>query len=121
MSSTDPLIEFEREGWEALSASGEAAGRFYAENLASEVLMLLPGGIVLSDREKIIESMGGSPWASFELSDERVLELGPDSAVVAYRATAQRETGTAYTALFNSTYIREDGTWKLALHQQTPI
>lgn len=83
--------------------------------------MILPGGMILDDRAKVVESMGGSPWASFELSDERVLHLGDGSAVVAYRATAQREDGRSYTALFNSTYVRENGAWRLAVHQQTPV
>lgn len=39
---------------------------------------------------------------------------------MAYQATAQRDGGD-YTALFNSTYVREDGSWRLAVHQQTPI
>jgi hypothetical protein len=49
-----------------------------------------------------------------------VLELTDGCAVVAYRATARRG-GTDYTALFNSTYVRARGSWRLALHQQTPI
>ncbi len=121
MSTAEELLRLEREGWHALSTSGEAAESFYAENLASEVLMLLPGGIVLDDREAVVESMGGSPWISFELSDERVLELVDGSVVVAYRATAYREGGERYTALFNSTYVREDSAWRLAFHQQTPV
>lgn len=68
-----------------------------------------------------MKSMGGSPWTSFKLSDQRVLELVEGSAVVAYRANAQREGGEPYTALFNSTYVREDGARRLAVHQQTPI
>ena len=121
VNTAEELLRLEREGWEALSASGEAAGRFYAENLAADVLMLLPGGMVLDDRQEVVESMGGSPWTSFKLSDERVLELVEGCAVVAYRATAQREGGEPYTALFNSTYVREDGAWRLAIHQQTPV
>jgi len=39
---------------------------------------------------------------------------------VAYRATARRD-GADYNALFNSTYVREGASWKLAFHQQTPI
>lgn len=84
--------------------------------------MLLPGGMVIDDRVQVIDAMRGGPWASFELSDERVLDLGPSSAVVAYRATARRGVDE-YAALFTSTYVCEgdgDG-WQLALHQQTPI
>ena len=121
MNAAEEVLQLEHEGWEALSSSGEEAGRFYAENLAADVLMLLPGGMVLDDREQVIESMSGSPWTSFKLSDERVLELGEGSAVVAYRGTAYREGGEPYTALFNSTYVREDSSWRLAVHQQTPI
>ncbi|MGH9027158.1 MAG: DUF4440 domain-containing protein, partial [Acidimicrobiia bacterium] len=66
------------------------------------------------------DSMRGAPWSSFELADERVIDLTPDSAVVAYRATARRD-GRDYVALFNSTYTREGDGWKLVLHQQTPV
>ena len=49
----------------------------------------------------------------------RVVPLGEDAAVVAYGATAKRGD-TDVSSLFNSTYQRVDGTWKLAVHQQTP-
>lgn len=120
MDTAADLLALERSGWDALSTSGDAAARFYDENLDTEVLMLLPGGIVLDDREEVVESMRGAPWSAFELSDERVLELSDESAVVAYRATAQRDGGDPYTALFNSTYVRKDGRWLLVVHQQTP-
>jgi hypothetical protein len=82
--------------------------------------MLLPGGLVIDDRERVVESMRGAPWSAFEISDERVVELTPDSAVVAYRATAHRGS-REYVAIFNSTYVLGDGGWKLVLHQQTPV
>jgi hypothetical protein len=75
--------------------------------------------MVIDDRDAALSSMQGPPWSSFELTDERVLPLTGASAVVVYRASAVRD-GTGYTALCNSTYVREDGSWRLALHQQTP-
>jgi hypothetical protein len=120
MNSRNSLLELERAGWRALSTGGDEAAGFYADVLAKDVLMLLPGGMVIDDRERVIDSMRAAPWTSFELADERVLDLTPKSAVVAYQATARRE-GTEYTALFNSTYIREGDAWKLAVHQQTPL
>ncbi len=119
MERHDELLEIERAGWRALSTGGDAAATFYDEVLAGEVLMLLPGGMVIDDRASVVDSMRGAPWTSFELSDERVLDLGEAGAVVTYRATAVRD-GQEYRALFNSTYVREDGAWKLVLHQQTP-
>jgi ketosteroid isomerase-like protein len=112
------LMELERSAWQALATEG-AAGPFYDEVLADDVLMFLPGGLVIDDREQVVKSMDGPPWDDFELADERVVPLGPDAAVVAYRATARRD-GQDYEALFNSTYVRENGRWRLVLHQQTP-
>jgi hypothetical protein len=121
MPTNEPteLIQWERDAWKALSTSGDAAADFYERVLHDDVLMLLPGGLVIDDRAAVIDSMRGAPWDSYELSDERVVPLGDDSAIVAYRATANRG-GTDYTALFASTYVRVDGSWRLAVHQQTP-
>jgi hypothetical protein len=114
------LLGLERDGWSALTTSGEAAAAYYERALARQILMLLPGGMVVDDRSQVIESMRTDPWDEFALSDERVLPLGDDCAVVAYRARARRGD-MDYEALFNSTYVREDGSWRLALHQQTPL
>jgi hypothetical protein len=114
------LIELEHRAWKALSTGGDAATAFYEEVLADEVLMLLPGGLVIDDRAAVIASMGGEPWSSFDLRDERVELLGDDAAVVAYEATAVRGDMT-YKALFNSTYVRTADGWRLRLHQQTPV
>ena len=82
--------------------------------------MLLPGGLVIDDRAAALEAMGGAAWESYELRDERVLELNDACAVVAYTGTARR-AGNEYRALFNSTYVRVSGAWRLAVHQQTPF
>ena len=120
MSAHTDLVELERSAWQALASSGEDAAAFYERVLADRVLMLLPGGLVIDDRAQVIDSMRGAPWDEFDLSGERVVPLGDDSAVVAYQARARRGD-TTYEALLTSTYVREDGAWRLALHQQTPL
>lgn len=120
MSIRDELVQREGEAWRALSTGGDAAAAHYERDLAADVLMLLPGGLVIDDRQTVVDSMRGAPWDAYEITDERVVELGADVAVVAYRATARRGDHD-YEALFNSTYVRQDGAWKLALHQQTPV
>jgi hypothetical protein len=119
-STSSELVELERSAWTALATSGEVAAQFYERVLSDDVLMLLPGGMVIDDRAEVIESMRGAPWDGFELADERVLQLDDDCAIVAYRATARRKD-VEYTGLFNSTYVRRSGEWHLALHQQTPL
>ena len=120
MPSNPTPIELERDAWKALTTSGDAATAFYDEVLADELLMLLPGGLVMEQREEALASMGGQPWDRHELSAMRVLSLGEGGATVAYQATAERQ-GTRYRAWMSSTYTRVDGRWRLVVHQQTPM
>ncbi len=114
------LIGLELEGWRALSTTGEEARAFYDGVLDQHALMVLPGAIVLDDRDAILESMSGRPWASFELEDPAVLLPCDDVGVVAYGVVAHRQSTSEYSALASSTYVHRADGWKLALHQQTP-
>ena len=42
------------------------------------------------------------------------------SGVVLYRVVAQRSGQEPYAATISSTFVRREGSWKLAVHQQTP-
>ena len=119
MTGSTELVALETDGWEALSADPAAAAEFYGRVLDDEVVMLLPGGMRLADRETILGSMGGAPWSSFALEDPQVVPLGADGALVVYGVVAERE-GATYSALVSSAYVRRDGAWRLAFHQQTP-
>ena len=41
-------------------------------------------------------------------------------AVLAYRAEAERPDAPILKALCASSYVRDEGTWRLMSHQQTP-
>jgi hypothetical protein len=116
----DVVWDLERAGWEALSTDGEVAGRFYDGVLADEPVFVLPGGLVLDDRDLIVGSMGGAAWDDHTLRDERIVTLGTGAVAVVYRAEAERG-GQGYEALVTSTYVRDGGSWRLAVHQQTPL
>lgn len=119
MNDADELIALETDGWQALSAGGAAATEFYERVLDDAAVMLLPGGMRMTERDAILQSMSGAPWSSFAIEDPQVVWLGPDGAVVVYGVVAERD-GAAYSALISSAYVRRDGAWRLALHQQTP-
>lgn len=119
MTNHDDLFAIEHAGWAALSTSGDAAAAHYAGALARQVLVVLPGGLVIDDRDEVVRSMSGAPWDAYELADPRVVELGDGARLLSYRGTARRGD-TDYEALFTSVYVREDGEWRLAVHQQTP-
>lgn len=119
MGDHDEVADLEREGWAALTTDGAAARRFYGEVLVDTPRFLLPGGLVIDDRDAIVASMGGPPWDEHTLHDVEVVPLGGDAAVVTYRAEAARG-GEPYVALVSSAYVREGSRWRLAVHQQTP-
>jgi len=118
MDAHDELIALETEGWRALSTDGATATEFYSRVLDKSVVMLLPGGMRLADRDVILESMSGAPWTSFEMEEPQVIDLGPAAAIVVYGVVAARE-GAHYSALVSSVYVRDDEGWRLAFQQQT--
>jgi uncharacterized protein (TIGR02246 family) len=112
------LEALERHGWEALCGTDGAA--FYRDVMADDGLMVFPG-LVLDKAATIGAIAAAPPWSSFELDDVREIVPTPDSAIVTYRATAQRQGEGAYQANMTSVYARRDGRWRLFLHKQTPI
>ncbi len=121
MGHTEELIGLEDEGWKALSGGGSQAAGFYERVLDSDVAMLLPGGLVLTDRGQILDSMSGAPWSTYRMEDPQVLRPTDDTGVVIYRVKAGRTGSPDYRALISSTYVRRASGWKLAFHQQTPV
>ncbi len=114
----DVLVGLEHEGWEALAAG--RGGDYYREHLTEDALMAFSFG-VLSRAATLAAIEAAPPWESFQIEDAQVVELAADSGVVVYRVMARR-AGDAqpYRAIVSRTFVRRDGTWKLAYHQQTP-
>ena len=112
------LVSLEEQGWQALS-QGTGAD-FYERNLADHALMVFPFGVLT--REQSIEAIKAAPpWASFRIEDPQVVGLTDDSAILTYRATAQRAGQEPYSALMTTVFVKNEGTWKAAFHQQTPV
>lgn len=97
---------------------GSASADAYRRHLAGDALIVLPSGVL--DREACIAAIEGSPaWDEFAIADARVLDLGPDAAVLTYRWSSRRGAAP-YDAFMSSAYVRRDGRWRLVLHQQSP-
>ena len=118
-ATTPTPDELERAGWDALVEGGDAARSFYDGVLDDDVVMQLPGGLLLTDRAVMLQTMGDSPWSSYELADVAVRTPADDVALVTYGVVAQRGDET-YSALMSSLYVRRGDGWRLAFHQQTP-
>jgi hypothetical protein len=102
--------------------------RFWTEGLDSARTMTAKGavfvfpylvGILQGDRIWR-EDLVAQRWRSVEFS-ERCASREKDIAVLAYRASAEREGEPRYEAYCTSSYLNDNGTWLRILHQQTPV
>jgi hypothetical protein len=114
------LMRLERAGWDSLCQS--AGADFYGELMAPDGVMVLVNGMVL-EHDAIESSLNDSPpWASYELTEERLVPVSSDAAAVLYRASASREgQGEPFVALMSSVYRMIDDTPRLVLYQQTTV
>lgn len=115
------ILEIEKQGWRALSSEGSAATDFYQTVLSKDAIMLFPGGLRLEGKESVLASLAAQPWKSFQLEEPRVVRVAEGVEVLTYKVSAQREGSPPYEALVSSTYTQLDGSWRLAVHQHTPI
>ena len=110
----------ERELLEIENTLAGGGGDEYRTHLADDAVVIVPGQSL--DKAETVEAMEASPgWDRFEISDPQVIELGDGGALLTYRFTGRRGTDEPYEALMSSAYSRSNGTWKLVLHQQTPL
>ena len=108
----DELLEIERE-------LGGGTGDTYRKHLTDDAVVVVPGAAIT--REQTAFAIDATPgWDEFEITEDRVVPLTDDSAILTYRWSSRRGDET-YEALMSSVYVRRDGEWKLALHQQTPV
>jgi hypothetical protein len=116
----DEIRALEHEGWRSLCSSTGAD--FYGRVMTGDGLMVLAHGQVL-DREGVIASLDEAPpWRRYEIADERLIVLGEDQAALVYTGRAYRDGAEpAFAALMSSVYTRQEGAWRLALYQQTPV
>ena len=111
------LVDLEDRFW---AAAGDPD--FYRRALAANAVMVFPHPAGVLDRDAVIGAVAAAvPWASWTIEDRRVVRLGDGTAALTYRAVARRDGQAPYSALVTSVYVEEDGAWKLAVHQQTPL
>ena len=114
MNIAGDLIALEEQFWK-----GDAD--FYRQRLTPEALMVFPDPIGVLGKEETVASISQAPrWRDVEFTEVRVVTLATDAALLVYRATARRAGDARYVTRASSVYVREEGAWNLAFHQQTP-
>jgi hypothetical protein len=119
MALDNQLMEIERKLW-----SNDAA--FYKDTLIGEALLVFPEtGVITRDVAVdaiVAENAAGRRWAEVQFDDVHRLRLAEDVTLVTYRVAARwAHEASKRLALASSAYVKRDGVWKLAFHQQTPL
>lgn len=109
----EELVALERRFWEA---GGDPD--FYREWFAPEGRCVFGFGML--DKDATVDAMASAaPWTDVTFEDLLAVPLAEGAAAITYAARATRGD-EIYEAMVSSVYARRDGTWKLAVHQQTP-
>jgi hypothetical protein len=115
-SMAQELIMVERRGWDALCSNDAVA--YYRGHLTEDAVMAFPFGVM--GREEALSAMAtAEPWSHYDMKAPTVIPLTSDAGVVVYGVRAQREGQEPFSAVLSSTFVRRDGEWKLAFHQQS--
>jgi hypothetical protein len=110
------LLREEHAGWEAVR-TGRAAS-YYGTKMTADGAMIVPDGVL--DRQQTISSLHEASWDHFELREPRLVRLGDHAGVLIYRAVVT-EGDERYEAWMSTTYLWQDGGWKVVARQETPL
>lgn len=115
MADTRELLEIEEGFW-------TEGGDYYRDHVDDECLLAFTEMAGLHSNEEIAGmNPGAGNWKNVKLDEKGLVELGDDSVVLTYEVRAQRKTGEPYEALVSTGYVKREGEWKMAFHQQTPL
>ncbi len=113
-------MSVEQELWELEERFWLDGAETFRKKLSDDAVMVFPYPAGILQGNAIIEGLGSAPrWRSVVMSD-RVFRRRGETALLAYRASAEREGEPMLEALCASTYLNDGGEWRLISHQQTP-
>jgi Domain of unknown function (DUF4440)/Activator of Hsp90 ATPase homolog 1-like protein len=107
---------------EFLDAIDAGDVKFFEENVIDDAVLIFPGpGNTYSKAECIATIPGHPPYTKYDLSDQRVVSVAGNTAVLTHRATvSQPGWDEPREIVVGSVLVKVDGAWRLALHQWTP-
>lgn len=94
--------------------------RFFEENLADEGISVIePMGFI--EKRQAVQMTADKPYADVEMHDVVLHQVTPDCVILAYHGQGRRDGDEApYHTSIASTYVRQNGRWRLALTAHQP-
>ena len=113
----DEILSYEKQVWQALIAGDPAAD---GALLTKDFLGVYPDGF--SDKAVHMGQLDQGPsMAEYMLTEARLVVLGPDHVLLAYRADYRRALNPTWEAMYiSSVWTRDDETWRNRFSQDTP-
>ena len=112
------LVALETAVWEALVLGDAGADQGL---LSDDFLGVYPTGFAGRD-EHVAQLAAGPTVRRFEISEPRVIQLGDDAAMLAYRAVYERASGVygQEEMYVSSLWCRQGKAWRNVFSQDTP-
>jgi hypothetical protein len=113
--TTDTIVGIEKGFWtEADNPS------YFEEHVADDGLSVIePMGFI--EKQQVMQAPAEKPWGKVEMLDVQVRQVTPDCVILAYHGRGRRDGDEKpYQGSIASTYVRIDGSWKLALSAHQP-
>ena len=115
MTTTQDLMAIERNFW-------TQGPKFYRDNVDDECLLAFPQmASVMSNSAVAATVKDDERWHDVEIEPKGLVEPTSSLAIITYEASATAHDGKPYKALVSSGYVKRQGSWKMAFHQQTPL
>lgn len=115
MALDQDLMKLERGFW-------TEGGDYYRAHVDEECLLAFTEMAGVHSNEEIAGmNPGAANWKNVKLDEKGLVRLSDGAVVLTYEVDAERKTGEPYKAVVSSGYVKRDGEWKMAFHQQTPL
>ena len=94
--------------------------RFFEENLADEGISVIePMGFI--GKRQAVQMTADKPYQNVEMTDVVLHQVTPDCVILAYHGQGARDGDEGpHRSSIASTYVRQDGRWRLALTAHQP-
>lgn len=115
MTTAQDLMQLEKGFW-------TEGGDYYRDHVDDECLVAFTEMAGVHSNEEIAGmNPGAGNWKNVKLEEKGCVELSDDAVVLTYEVEAEHKAGRPYKALVSTGYVKRDGEWKMAFHQQTPL
>ncbi len=95
-------------------------GSYFTNNIVEGGLSVIePMGFV--ERDQVAKNPAEAPWRDVEMLDLKIRQVTPDVVILAYHGRGRTDGQDApYEGSIASTYVRQDGKWKMAISSHQP-